>query len=313
MNEFVIASALIQTTRPLHAAASGCARSSTSSTPSSGAPFAAGVLLAAIPAVLAVRLPAAVHRLRAHARRGQGMSVAAEPSARRTACSPSRTTTARTRTCSSGRTSSAARRSSACACRAATGVDAVALRYVRDGEPRAVAAEVDEETEHRDLVARDLPRLEPVHARYRWLLAGGDVGYAWVNGARGRDPRRGRRGRLRALARPGRARLAPRSVVYQIFPDRFASSGLDVERAGVGDPAGWDELPTGRGAADAARVVRRRPLRRSSEHLDHVERLGANVLYLTPIFPAGSTHRYDAWSFEPRRPAARRRRRRSRR
>ena len=34
------------------------------------------------------------------------------------------------------------------------------------------------------------------------------------------------------------------------------------------------------------------------EHLDHIERLGANVLYLTPIFPAGSTHRYDATTFD---------------
>ena len=30
----------------------------------------------------------------------------------------------------------------------------------------------------------------------------------------------------------------------------------------------------------------------------HIERLGANVIYLTPVFPAGSTHRYDATTFE---------------
>ena len=33
-------------------------------------------------------------------------------------------------------------------------------------------------------------------------------------------------------------------------------------------------------------------------HLDHVERLGANVIYLTPVFPASSSHRYDASSFD---------------
>ena len=33
-------------------------------------------------------------------------------------------------------------------------------------------------------------------------------------------------------------------------------------------------------------------------HLDHIESLGANVIYLTPIFPAGSTHRYDATTFD---------------
>ena len=34
------------------------------------------------------------------------------------------------------------------------------------------------------------------------------------------------------------------------------------------------------------------------QHLDHVERVGANVIYMTPIFPATSTHRYDATTFE---------------
>src|SRR5207253_3217763 len=33
-------------------------------------------------------------------------------------------------------------------------------------------------------------------------------------------------------------------------------------------------------------------------HLDHIESLGANVIYLTPVFPAGSTHRYDSTTFE---------------
>ena len=34
------------------------------------------------------------------------------------------------------------------------------------------------------------------------------------------------------------------------------------------------------------------------EHLDHLEDLGTNLLYLTPIFQARSTHRYDAVSFD---------------
>jgi glycosidase len=33
------------------------------------------------------------------------------------------------------------------------------------------------------------------------------------------------------------------------------------------------------------------------EHLDHLELLGVNVLYLTPFFPSRSNHRYDASSF----------------
>jgi alpha-glucosidase len=34
------------------------------------------------------------------------------------------------------------------------------------------------------------------------------------------------------------------------------------------------------------------------QHLEHVESLGANVIYLTPFFPAGSNHRYDPTSFD---------------
>ncbi len=39
-------------------------------------------------------------------------------------------------------------------------------------------------------------------------------------------------------------------------------------------------------------------LRGIEERLDHLTSLGVNVLYLTPVFPAGSTHRYDATTFD---------------
>ena len=34
------------------------------------------------------------------------------------------------------------------------------------------------------------------------------------------------------------------------------------------------------------------------EHLDHLVDLGISLLYLTPVFPARSNHRYDALSFD---------------
>ena len=34
-----------------------------------------------------------------------------------------------------------------------------------------------------------------------------------------------------------------------------------------------------------------------TDHLDHLERLGIDILYLTPFFPARSNHRYDATTF----------------
>ena len=87
------------------------------------------------------------------------------------------------------------------------------------------------------------------------------------------------------------------SVVYEIFPDRFASSGAQRDPPDWAVRRGWDELPEGRGrntctsgsAATSPGI---------EQHLDHVEALGANVIYLTPFFPAGSTHRYDSSSFD---------------
>ena len=51
------------------------------------------------------------------------------------------------------------------------------------------------------------------------------------------------------------------SVVYQVFPDRFASSGSGVDAARLGDPARLGRAPDRTRARDAVRVVRRRPAR----------------------------------------------------
>ncbi len=86
------------------------------------------------------------------------------------------------------------------------------------------------------------------------------------------------------------------AVVYEIFPDRFASSGVERNPPDWAVPRAWGELPTGRGPA-TPREWYGGDLPGIEEHLDHIESLGANAVYLTPIFPAGSTHRYDASSF----------------
>ena len=59
----------------------------------------------------------------------------------------------------------------------------------------------------------------------------------------------------------------------------------------------------GRATAAASRVSSRSScyggdLDGITEHLDHIAALGANVVYLTPFFPARSNHRYDASSFD---------------
>jgi len=177
-----------------------------------------------------------------------------------------------------------------------TSVDTIGLRYVRDGEARVVVAELDEETDTETWWRASLPALQN-GTRYRWLLAGGDFGYAWLNGfgtipydvADADDF-------VFSLDSGGPAWHLG-SVVYEIYPDRFATRGLGGEPPEWAIPRQWGELPTPRGWT-SGREWFGGDLGGIEAHLDHVESLGANVLYLTPVFPAGSTHRYDASSFD---------------
>lgn len=77
------------------------------------------------------------------------------------------------------------------------------------------------------------------------------------------------------------------AVFYQVFPDRFANADPRLDPPGVqpwGTPPTRDNLMGG----DLAGIT---------AHLDHVADLGATALYLTPIFAAGTNHRYDAHDY----------------
>lgn len=175
------------------------------------------------------------------------------------------------------------------------GAEAVALRYVRDGEARIAPAELDAKTESGSWWRASFPVSNPA-TRYRWLVAGAEHPYAWLNG--------------RGLASSDVAdaddfvltldRGGPDwhlgSVVYQIFPDRFARSGIPVEAPHWALPRPWDARPTGRGPT-TSREWFGGDLGGIEQKLDHLDRLGVTAIYLTPFFPAGSTHRYDATSF----------------
>jgi alpha-glucosidase len=177
-----------------------------------------------------------------------------------------------------------------------TPVEQVAVRYVRDQDPLVVAAEVDRETDSHTWWRATFPVWNP-WTPYRWLLAGGSFGYTWLNGAGLQPFDVPDADDFVATPEPGGPDWHERSVVYQVFPDRFASAGLDVEPPEWALPRSWDELPTGRGPETPFEWYGG-DLVGLEQRLDHISALGANVLYLTPFFPAGSTHRYDASSFD---------------
>jgi len=88
-------------------------------------------------------------------------------------------------------------------------------------------------------------------------------------------------------------------VMYQIFPDRFARSAAADARPTPdwAIPADWDD-PVDPVMPGRARQFYGGDLDGVIEHLDHLVDLGVTLLYLTPVFPGASNHRYDASSFE---------------
>ena len=91
----------------------------------------------------------------------------------------------------------------------------------------------------------------------------------------------------------------PGTIMYQIFPDRFArSSKADSHKTpDWAMPKNWGDEVIGQGPGVSEQFFGG-DLWGVIEHLDHLKKLGVTMLYLTPIFPAGSNHRYDAASFD---------------
>ncbi|WP_062522128.1 glycoside hydrolase family 13 protein [Demequina silvatica] len=181
---------------------------------------------------------------------------------------------------------------------AAAAPDRVWLRTVRDGEPAFVEAVADGERDGERWFAAELVLHNPLTG-YRFLLETGG-GTAWLNGAglSRRDVTDHHDFRLHTRD------LAPAwmddAVVYQVFPDRFAPGPESPAPDGL--PAWairkeWHDEPAAHGRAAVTEVFGG-TLAGVEAHLDHLVGLGVTTLYLTPIFPGRSNHRYDASTFD---------------
>ena len=174
---------------------------------------------------------------------------------------------------------------------------AVHLRTVRDGEPRIAPARLVATTASDRWYEAEVLVHNPVTC-YRFLLDE-PAGYRWLNG-RGvhrRDVPDAADFRLTVHA--GAPAWMSSTVVYQVFPDRFGRSAAADERAVPpwAVPAAWGDEPLASGP-DVGRQLFGGDLRGIEERLDHLEALGVGTLYLTPIFPGRSNHRYDASTFD---------------
>ncbi|HEV7182999.1 MAG TPA: glycoside hydrolase family 13 protein [Leifsonia sp.] len=180
-------------------------------------------------------------------------------------------------------------------------VEAVRTRSNPDHEPRfsdaVVVASTGEGDDVWDWWEAPVIVENPVHG-YRFLVSRSDGRKIWVNatGVHSIETLDAEDFKLVAYAAP--PSWVKETVLYQVFPDRFARSTAADDRSTPdwAMPARWadpvDEVPPGRSqqfyGGDLDGVI---------EHLDHLQGLGVTMIYLTPVFPGRSNHRYDASSF----------------
>ncbi|WP_229384710.1 glycoside hydrolase family 13 protein [Microbacterium allomyrinae] len=179
-------------------------------------------------------------------------------------------------------------------------VASMSVRVVSDGEPcfhamATSAAQPDGGVEWWE-GAFAVPN--PI-SKYRFLLNMADGSARWLSadGVDRLEPLDAHD--FRVTIHPSPPEWASAQVMYQIFPDRFARSEAAARRTrpAWSRAAEWSEQVISKGP-DTQRQVFGGDLDGIVDRLDHLERIGATLIYLTPFFPAESNHRYDASSFD---------------
>jgi alpha-glucosidase len=176
-------------------------------------------------------------------------------------------------------------------------LSAVRTRSNPDHEPRFSGAVLVAQLDGWDWWEAPIVVENPVHG-YRWLFVHESGRTEWLN-ARGLTTTEARDDEdFKLLTYSPPPAWARSSVMYQIFPDRFARSAAADDRAlpEWAEPAAWTDEPINIGPS-TPRQFYGGDLEGIAQHLDHLVDLGVTMVYLTPIFPAGSNHRYDALSF----------------
>jgi alpha-glucosidase len=176
-------------------------------------------------------------------------------------------------------------------------VTAVRTRSNPNREPRFAVASLIATIDGWDWWEAELEVENPVHG-YRFLVKMGDGRNLWVNGTGVHTIETLDTEDFKLVTYAPPPEWTSSSIMYQIFPDRFARSAAADSRTlpDWAEPAKWTDEVTHIGPSTAYQFYGG-DLEGIQEHLDHLERLGVTMIYLTPVFPARSNHRYDALSF----------------
>jgi len=176
-------------------------------------------------------------------------------------------------------------------------VENVRTRSNPDHEPRFTVANIVATLDGWDWWEAEVEVENPVHG-YRFLIALADGSKTWLNATGYHRVETLDSEDFKLLTYPEPPSWGKSTVMYQIFPDRFARSAQADARElpEWAEPAAWTDEPVHIGPS-TARQFYGGDLDGIVDHLDHLERLGVTMLYLTPVFPARSNHRYDALSF----------------
>jgi alpha-glucosidase len=182
---------------------------------------------------------------------------------------------------------------------AAFGVREVHMRTTPDAEPRFTPLE--RESAQWWTVTVDVHN--PVTNYRFYLLLDGGRPPVWLTAAGLVEGDLPDATDFRLVAYEAPAEWIADAVVYQIFPDRFARKTgapplAEMDLPDWAWPRDWDtDAVIGRGEGVSEQFYGG-DLDGVIEHLDHIQALGCNTVYLTPVFPARSNHRYDASTFE---------------
>jgi len=168
------------------------------------------------------------------------------------------------------------------------------LRLYHDGEPRSfeLALERRDATESWWAVK---VKIENPSTCYRFVFVDNDK-YDWLNASGFYDHDVHSNNDFQIVAIPAYPSWIRSSVFYQIFPDRFAKSGLKKQIPQWAQQREWNQLPAV-GTREMGTELFGGDLDGVRERLDYLDDLGVNGIYFTPFFPALSNHRYDATSF----------------